>query len=223
MGYDQPKDMKGATEGTHIDLWRHIMERIHEELGLEDREFERPEGITGVSICTLSGNLASDLCAGTTRTELFAVGSQPAAHCTSHQTYEICTESGKIATEFCPPDKRETRIHSAASLDVDDENIPEGERAIRLAIKNGEICGIHISASSPTPLFPQNLDGFIDDPLIPPDGNDNPVNQGQTGNGTNQIPPTMPAPTPPPVAPTPVPTPLTVPDVPIVDEGPLIP
>ncbi|MDR2904113.1 MAG: transglycosylase domain-containing protein [Clostridiales bacterium] len=227
MGYDQPKDMLSATEGKHIDLWRHIMERIHTELALEDRAFERPEGIASFNICTISGDLASDLCAESTRSELFAVGSQPTAHCSSHQTYEICTLSGKLATEFCPPETRESRIRSGTNLDVNAENITEQERAIRQAIDGGVTCDLHF-LPTPTP-FPQSLDGF-DVPLIPPDNTATapPVSGGTQPSQTDTpvIPPIIPSPTQaPPAQPTaqPTPQPTETPVMPIVNEGPLIP
>lgn len=92
-------------------IWRTIMERIHIEKGLEKKDFTMPDTIVSAKICTKSGKLAVEgLCdhylgGNTVRVEYFAKGSEPRVKCDVHVKAHICTETNKLATEFCPNQK----------------------------------------------------------------------------------------------------------------------
>jgi penicillin-binding protein 1A len=73
--------------GFHKDIWRKIMQRVHE--GLPDIGFEQPEGIVQEKVCRKSGMLPSRGCYNDYRgsaviTEYFAEGTVPAEHCELH-------------------------------------------------------------------------------------------------------------------------------------------
>ena len=91
LGFDQPKIMR-EDNGYHMALWSNIMERIHSDLPYAD--FEMPEGIVQVRICTSSSNIASRNCSS--RSELFAEGTEPTIVCSGHriptQIYEPSIE-----------------------------------------------------------------------------------------------------------------------------------
>lgn len=82
------------------------MSRIHENL--EYMDFTMPEDITTATVCKKSGKLVvSGLCDADPRgsmasTEYFAEGSVPTEHCDHHVNVTVCSESGMLATEFCP-------------------------------------------------------------------------------------------------------------------------
>lgn len=73
--------------GFHKDIWRKIMERVHE--GLPDIGFEQPDGIVQEKVCRKSGMLPSRGCYNDFRgsaviTEYFAEGTVPKDNCELH-------------------------------------------------------------------------------------------------------------------------------------------
>ncbi len=100
IGNDIPQIKLNKGSSMAAELWRIIMTSLHE--GLENKYFEKPEGIMSLSVCSKSGKLPTAACAGNTITEYFASGTQPKELCDGHTTVNICTVSNKIAGEFCP-------------------------------------------------------------------------------------------------------------------------
>lgn len=73
--------------GFHKDIWRKIMERVHE--GLPDIGFEQPDGIVQAKVCRKSGKLPINGCYNDYResaviTEYFAEGTVPTDNCDKH-------------------------------------------------------------------------------------------------------------------------------------------
>lgn len=105
-GFDYNRTQSERNYPRH--MWRTIMERIHSELELETQSFTMPDSIVTAKICTKSGKLAVDgICdhyigGDTTRIEYFAKGSEPTEKCDVHVKVKICTESNKLATQYCP-------------------------------------------------------------------------------------------------------------------------
>ena len=82
------------------------MKQIHKDK--EDSLFEEPDNIVHAKVCRTSGLLATNKCSNT-YSEIFVKDHLPDT-CDAHQNqYTICTESGKLANEFCPASTRETR------------------------------------------------------------------------------------------------------------------
>lgn len=112
-GYDDNAELS-STSYTRI-IWKAAMARIHEDL--EYKDFRMPDGITSATICKKSGKLAVEgLCDADPRgsmaaSEYFAVGTVPTEVCDHHVSVTICSESGKIANEFCPETLRETLVY----------------------------------------------------------------------------------------------------------------
>lgn len=107
-GYDENKSQSGSQRSYHRALWGKIMSRIHGNL--ENKSFPRPDGIVQASICKKSGKLAvpglcdNDPRGSMVRTEYFAQGTVPTESCDNHISVSVCTESGALSTENCPPD-----------------------------------------------------------------------------------------------------------------------
>ncbi len=78
-------------------IWRAVMKDIHS--GLESARIQKPENITSATICLDSGCVATASCARR-QTEEFVIGTVPGP-CEGHKTLKICTETGKIANEYC--------------------------------------------------------------------------------------------------------------------------
>ncbi len=106
-GYDIPTSkLKGTGEKNyHKKLWKSVMSRLHEEL--PNQEFEKPEDIIQVEVCSESGKLAiPGLCDCDQRgscivTEYFAKGTEPTENCDVHMMAQVCHVTGQLATEMC--------------------------------------------------------------------------------------------------------------------------
>lgn len=107
IGHDDPKPMSFTGGSYPAKIWKAIMEEAHKNLKVKD--FERPDGLVSVDICTISGKRPSELCAldprgSTVRSELFIKGTEPAADniCDVHVIKDVDIETGKLATPYCP-------------------------------------------------------------------------------------------------------------------------
>lgn len=106
-GFDNNRSQTDKTYPRKI--WKTIMEQIHIKKNLEKKDFDMPDSIVAVKICTKSGKLAvPGLCdqyigGDTTRVEYFAKGTEPTENCDVHVRATICTASGDKTTDYCPP------------------------------------------------------------------------------------------------------------------------
>ena len=99
MGYDSNVDMGG--QNTHKYMWRSIMDQIVELEGQDtSKDFDKPEGITTISVCQITGLLPGEGCP--TSTDYYAQADIPNKRCTGHASIEFCTESHKRANSGCP-------------------------------------------------------------------------------------------------------------------------
>ena len=107
-GCDSNQKLTASNGGTsfHKDIWRKIMTRVHE--GLADPGFTVPDSVETAEICRKSGKLAiPGVCSADPRgsavyTEYFAKGTVPTEVCDHHTRATVCSDSGMLATEFCP-------------------------------------------------------------------------------------------------------------------------
>ena len=103
-GYDLPE----VNDNTHhINMWKDVMEKIHEAAGIKEASFTEPDGIVTTTYCSVSGMLPGPYCAldpmgSTVKTGKFKNGTQPTEVCTTHHTLYVCTASGQIAHDNCP-------------------------------------------------------------------------------------------------------------------------
>ena len=91
----------------HKELWATVMGKIHEGLPKIADFGEPPEGITEVSLCRDSGLLAGPYCSQDPRgnritTDWIHVEDIPTRVCPNHIQLNVCAETGKIATKYCP-------------------------------------------------------------------------------------------------------------------------
>lgn len=105
-GYDKPETIRKSSNQSSGLIFATIMKEFHKNL--EPSTFKEPENIVHAKVCRTSGLLATDKCSDT-YTEVFVKGKLPES-CDAHKgQYTICTESGKLANEFCPADKKEVK------------------------------------------------------------------------------------------------------------------
>lgn len=93
-------------------FWGYVMKNIHEDLA--DRDFDKSPDVVELNVDTKSGMLPSKLSymdpRNTVKSEYFLPGTQPNKLDDVHVTAEICKESNKLATEYCPTTLVETRV-----------------------------------------------------------------------------------------------------------------
>ena len=86
-------------------LWSSIMKDVHK--GLANKNFNKPStGIVTKTVCKDTGCIATTTCTNTYM-KIFTTDNVPET-CQGHGTQKICTESGKVANEYCPADKVKT-------------------------------------------------------------------------------------------------------------------
>ena len=103
FGYDTPEVISiSGMSNPAMNIWAAVMTDIHEDL--ESAEFEKPDNIVTARICMDSGKKATKSCTRT-YTEEFVEGTVP-DNCDGHKTVEICSETKKLATEYCQKKKR---------------------------------------------------------------------------------------------------------------------
>ena len=111
-GYDSPEPLKLGKTVYSVDgrnpagqIWSSIMKDIHK--GLTNKNFNTPStGIVTKTVCKDTGCIATTTCTNT-YSEIFTADNIPET-CQGHGVQKICTESGKVANEYCPADKVKT-------------------------------------------------------------------------------------------------------------------
>ncbi|MDI6601152.1 MAG: penicillin-binding protein 1A [Thermoanaerobacteraceae bacterium] len=177
MGYDQNEVLKGpngryVTGGSYpARLWKDVMAKVHE--GLPSKEFDTPSGLTWVDVCRDSGELPTDLCAMDPRgsrvvNDVFIQGTEPKEYCTLHQVANVDVVSGKLATEYCPPENVQTKVFM--NIPDRDPSLNTRDKAYILPV---EYCDIH----GPETQWP-----WPGQSGTPGSGENQPDN-GQPGNG----------------------------------------
>lgn len=107
MGFDSNVNMGGYNQSAHTRMWRDIMDQIAVLEGQDPSvDFEKPDGITTVSLCKITGLRPTEGCE--TFTDYAAVDSIPSKACPGHEVITICDESKCIATSKCPTTKTYT-------------------------------------------------------------------------------------------------------------------
>ena len=115
IGHDNYKALssKSTGSGAAAPLWQAYMSKIHE--GLAKKEIldgsYRDYGLVKVETCAVSGQLATDACRNDamgygTVTDYWAEGTQPTQYCQMHIEQDVCTDSGMIASDYCPNRER---------------------------------------------------------------------------------------------------------------------
>ncbi|ROR30353.1 penicillin-binding protein 1A [Mobilisporobacter senegalensis] len=182
-GYDN----NGSLSNTSYtkDLWRTIMEKVNGDLKV--KSFKMPNSVVSAKICTKSGKLAVDgVCdhaqgGSTVRTEYFAKGTAPKEKCDIHVKLSVCTESHKLATEYCPKSQVKDIVYlikEETAKTADTPNLlPKG--------LEDSICNIHKSFIIDDHWGNDTDDDNNNDGTVTDPGDDGTIpdpSAGQTGN-----------------------------------------
>ncbi len=104
-GYDEQEQIIISGTNPAITMWNQVMRPLHD--GLEYRSFLQPSSVIYCNVCADCGKLAAESCKEEMRgsrlvsVKLYAEDA-PKTYCQCHALVQICTETGMIATEFCP-------------------------------------------------------------------------------------------------------------------------
>jgi penicillin-binding protein 1A len=120
IGHDNYKALSSRTTGGNsaAKLWSAFMERVHRDLGLQDRDILQGSaesyGLTRVTTCGVSGQLATDACREDAMgykvvTDYVAQESVPKVYCQMHHQTTVCTVSNMVAGPYCPLESLATR------------------------------------------------------------------------------------------------------------------
>lgn len=120
IGHDNYKALSSKATGGNAaaPLWQSFMEKIHKATNLDSREIidgtPSDYNLVRVTTCGVSGQLATDACYNDvngykTITDYWSADSVPTAYCSMHKSVSICTESGLLATDYCPSYSVESR------------------------------------------------------------------------------------------------------------------
>ncbi len=113
IGHDNYKALSSKTTGgsSAAKLWQAFMSKIHKQKGLSNRDIMEGSaseyGLTKVTTCAVSGQLATSACLTDhmgygTVTDYWPTSSVPTQSCQMHVSVTVCTESGLLATAYCP-------------------------------------------------------------------------------------------------------------------------
>ena len=97
FGYDIQEEVRYSGTNPAGQIWDAIMTDVHRDL--PNASFTRPAGIVEQTVCRTTGCLATSECTNTYR-EIFTSDNLP-GKCAGHGAQNICSESGKLATEYC--------------------------------------------------------------------------------------------------------------------------
>lgn len=97
VGYDKPERVNTAGGSPATLIWAKVMKNVH--ANLEAKQFVKPGNVVSATVCRTSGKCATAACKDT-YTEYFVEGAVP-GKCEGHNSFEICSESKKLATEYC--------------------------------------------------------------------------------------------------------------------------
>ena len=187
FGYDSNEEVRGFSQNPAGQIWDAIMTDIHSDL--EDATFERPNGIVEETVCRTTGCLATTGCTDT-YTEIFTSNHLP-EKCQGHGSQSICSESGKVATEYCSEYCEVTTNYYGAVLPKEQLKLwtPVDRKVTDDAGRIYETCDIHTSPKVVEPEEPETpVNNTITRPIDPEEntsggGNTNTGSGGNTSGG----------------------------------------
>ncbi|NCE63252.1 transglycosylase [Pseudoflavonifractor sp. 524-17] len=194
-GYaDYPERIGPGSKNPAAQMWRRIMEPIHQDL--ENKDFPDPGGRETVNICLDSGMRAGPSCAQDPRgnrviAAQFFPGTQPSGHCEVHTAIEVCAapvtkEDGSTgvryyqATEFCPREGNvaeiEPTVRTIALLAVDREyvngaKVARDEEYLLSNVEHMGPCPVHTEPlKPPVTEYDPSIFNPEDPATYPPEG-----------------------------------------------------
>lgn len=173
IGHDNYKPLSSKASGGNSAtlLWQSYMSAIHKAKNLENKDILDGDpasyGLTKVTTCAVSGQLATDACRNDamgygTVTDYWYTPTVPTVQCQMHRTMTVCTESNMIATPYCP-----STVEKGVVV------IPEGHPLYKFVNDPtyGSVITEYLGSASSTALCPLHQYGYTDsgtstDPIV---------------------------------------------------------
>lgn len=179
FGYDESEEVKGFSQNPAGQIWDAVMTDIHKNL--QSASFQKPSGIVEQTVCRTTGCLATTGCTDTYK-EIFASNNLP-EKCQGHGSQTLCTESGKIANEYCPS----TKVNNYGAT-VPKEQLklwtPVNGKNSTSGTKVEETCDIHKKPEE-KPKEPEKPKNNTTNTNTNTSGNTNTSENTNTGGNTN--------------------------------------
>lgn len=121
-GYDAKKSVGSTNISTQV--WKKVMEKIHE--GLPEASFEKPDSVTAVSVCQLTGKLSSSGCRHG-KSEYFARGTLPTKYCNNNHSGVVGATTGEPEESLEPTESGEPVPTESTDPSVTQEPTASGE------------------------------------------------------------------------------------------------
>ncbi|HNW86968.1 MAG TPA: PBP1A family penicillin-binding protein [Candidatus Limiplasma sp.] len=172
IGHDNYKPLSSKASGGNSAtlLWQSYMAAIHKAKNLDNKDILDGDpadyGLTKVTTCAVSGQLATDACANDimgygTVTDYWYTPTVPTTQCQMHRSMTVCTESNMIATPYCPS----TTVRGVVV-------IPEGHPLYRF-VNDPEYSSVlteYLGSASDTTVCPLHGEGYVasgsTDPIV---------------------------------------------------------
>ena len=141
FGYDVQEEVKWSGTNPAGQIWDSIMTDVHKNLA--SASFVKPSGIVEQTVCRTTGCLATTGCTNK-YTEIFTSDNIPET-CQGHGSQTICSESGKIATDYCSQYCEVKVNYFGAVIPKEQLNLwkPVGKASASRGEKITEVCTIH--------------------------------------------------------------------------------
>ena len=196
FGFDNNEEVRGFSTNPAGQIWDAVMTDIHQ--GLESASFEKPSGIVEQTVCRVTGCLATTGCTNTYK-EVFASNKLP-EKCQGHGSQQICSESGKVATQYCSQYCTVTTNYYGAVLPKEQLNLWKSinnSRRSNNGTKVNEVCTLHTTPkqeetppeTTNTTSNNSNIGNAITSNTNNTSNTSNTSNTNNTDNTTNVTPP----------------------------------
>ncbi len=125
-------------------IWNEFIRTVLK--GIPDHPFDRPDSIVEGEVCAVSGMLPTPYCP-TRKVDLFIDGTQPTKRDTMFVPFTLDSETGLLATDLTPPERRVNKVYQVLPQEARDWAIRHG---IESSPTQTQMVGVQGADSDPT-------------------------------------------------------------------------
>ncbi len=186
FGYDTNEEVRGFSQNPAGQIWDAVMTDIHKNLA--NASFTKPSGIVEQTVCKRTGCLATTGCTETYK-EIFSSNNLP-EKCQGHGSQLICSESGKVATDYCSQYCAVNTNYYGAVVPKEQLKLwtPVGGKRTSAGTRVDEICSIHTKPKEEEKPPETTTNNIVNNSNTTNSSNTNTSNTNDN-NTTNQLPP----------------------------------
>ena len=186
FGYDTNEEVRGFSQNPAGQIWDAVMTDIHKNLA--NASFTKPSGIVEQTVCKRTGCLATTGCTETYK-EIFSSNNLP-EKCQGHGSQLICSESGKVATDYCSQYCAVNTNYYGAVVPKEQLKLwtPVSGKRTSAGTRVDEICSIHTKPKEKEKPPETTTNNIVNNSNTTNSSNTNTSNTNDN-NTTNQLPP----------------------------------